>query len=123
MFHVGLIYFREISVNAVQDLKITGCGEHILKRDLLLAMETARSRLAIAIAEESKYTPWNQRQYYLDTADRMRRNIARLRTEKSSEGFQLQEWILALEALREIPLNDRAQAICERLCRILAMLG
>jgi|GEM_PF-1750388 len=123
MFHVGLIYFREISVNAVQDLKITGCGGHILKRELLLAMETARSRLAIAIAEESKYTPWNQRQYFLDTADRMRRNIARLRTEKSSEGFQLQEWILALEALREIPLNDRAQAICERLRRIITMLG
>ena len=123
MFHVGLIYFREISVNAVQDPELSGCDGHILKRDLLLAMETARSRLAIAIAEESKYTPWNQRQYYLDTADRMRRNITRLRTEESNEGFQLQEWILALEALREIPLNDRARTICERLRRIMAILG
>jgi hypothetical protein len=122
MFHVGLIYFREISVNAVHDPELTGCDGHILKRDLLLAMETARSRLAIAIAEESKYTSWNQRQYYLDTAECMRRNITRLRTGKSTEGFQLQEWILALEALREIPLNDRAQAICKRLRRIITML-
>jgi hypothetical protein len=123
MFHVGLIYFREISVNAVQDSELTGCEGHILKRNLLLAMETARSRLAIAIAEESKYTSWNQRQYYLDTAERMRRNIARLRTGKSTEGLQLREWILALEALREIPFNDRAQAMCERLRRIITMLG
>ncbi|MEJ2247623.1 MAG: hypothetical protein P8Y80_16340 [Acidobacteriota bacterium] len=122
MFHVGLIYFREISVNAVQNPELTGCDEHILKRDLLLAMETARSRLAIAIAEESKYTSWDQRKYYLDTADRMRRNIARLRTEESAERFQLPGWILALEALREIPLNNRAQAICERLRRIIAIL-
>ena len=110
-------------MNAVQNPELTGCDGHILKRNLLLAMETARSRLAIAIAEESKYTSWNQRQYYLDTAERMRRNIARLRTGKSTEGLQLREWILALEALREIPFNDRAQAMCERLRRIITMLG
>ena len=110
-------------MNAVQDPELTGCGGHILKRNLLLAMETARSRLAIAIAEESKYTSWNQRQYYLDTAERTRRNIARLRAGEGTEGFQSQDWILALEALRQIPLNDRAQDICERLRRIIAMLG
>ena len=74
-------------MDAVQDSKSTGYDADLLKKELLHALETARSRLAIAIAEESKSTPWDLRRHYLDTADYMRRFALSLRNGEKREGF------------------------------------
>ena len=106
-----------------QDSKSTLCDVNILKEELLFALETARGRLAIAIAEESRSTPWDLRRHYLDTADNMRRFIARLRNGGYKiERISVHKWMSALEALRKISLEDGAQGLCGRLRGIVTAL-
>ncbi|MBN2321486.1 MAG: hypothetical protein JXR49_20580 [Acidobacteria bacterium] len=105
-----------------QDSRSTGYDVIVLRKELLGALETARSRLAIAIAEESKSTPWDLRRHYLETTDHMRRFIERLRKGENHEEFRMQDWMSALEALREISLKDSARPLCSRLRRIVAAL-
>jgi hypothetical protein len=122
MFHVGPIYLREISVNTGRDSDQTVHNECVLRRDLLFAMETARSRLAVAIAEESKSTPVDRRRHYMDTADRIQLHIRKLRDERDGdETLCPQDWIPALEELRKISLKDGAQNLCECICRIMTV--
>jgi hypothetical protein len=109
-------------VGAVQDSKSTDYDVSLLRKELLLALETARSRLAIAIAEESKSTPWHLRRQYLDTADHTRRFVVRLRNRENHDGFCMKNWISALEALREIPVKDGARPLCSRLRSIVSAL-
>jgi hypothetical protein len=122
MFRVGLLYFRGISLNTIGDPESAGYDGNALKQELVIALENWRGRLAIAIAEEAKSTSWDRRRYYLDTADQMRRLILRLRNGGSDEGFELQECISALEALRKIPLKSGAQPLCKRLLGIAAVI-
>jgi hypothetical protein len=112
----------KLAVDAVRDSELIGYEANLLRKELLHALETARSRLAIAIAEESKSTPWNLRRHYLDTADHMRRFVLRLRNGESREGFCTQNWRSALEALREIPSRYSARPLCRRLRSIIAAL-
>ena len=112
----------KLSVSSVKDLKSTGYDVNVLKKELLRALETARSHLAIAIAEESKSTPWDLRKHYLETTDRTRQFIAKLRNGKNGEGFRMQDWMSALEALREISLKDGARPLCRHLRNIVAAL-
>jgi hypothetical protein len=84
-------------------------------RELLLAFESARSRLAIAIAAETKSTPLDQWQYYLETADRMCRFARKLRNGDLNVPPGHKEWAHALETLKLLPIQDTAL----RLCRIL----
>lgn len=109
-------------MNTVQDPNPTGYDFNVLRKELLRALETARSRLAIAIAEESRSTPWDLRRHYLETADRMRRFVAKISDGQTHEGFLMQDWISALEALRRIPLKDRARPLCRRLHSIVTAL-
>lgn len=115
MFRVRLMYFRETSVDAVRDLKHAELEMHVLEKELVCALEQARNRLVVAIAGESKSTPKDRRQYYLETADSMRRLIIRLRKGGSSRGFHLQDWVSALQALDTLPLKEKAQPLCNRL--------
>ena len=93
-----------------------------MHRELLFALESARTRLAIAIAAETKSTPRDQRQYYLETAERMRRFIRKMR--KSGFGFppRQNDWIRGLNALRQIPPYDEAQRLCQVLSHIVTEL-
>ena len=109
-------------MNSAQDPNPTGYDVNVLRKELLRALETARSRLAIAIAEESKSTPWDLRRHYLETADRMRRFIAKINDGQTHEGLSMQDWISALDALRGIPLRDRARPLCRRLRSIVTAL-
>jgi hypothetical protein len=111
-----------LTVDAVEDSKSSDYDVNLLRKELLRALETARSRFAIAIAEESKSTPWDLRRQYLDTADHMRRFVTRLRNRENREGFCMKNWISALEALREIPVKDSACLLCRRLRSIVAAL-
>ena len=122
MFRGGPSHFRKISVNTASDAKSAGCHGNGLKKDLLNALETARCRLAIAIAEESRSTLWNRRKYYLDTADLLRRLIGKLDNGEEDAGDQPERWISALETLRRIPAKDGAQPLCKYINDIVASL-
>jgi len=80
-------------------------------RELVLALERARTRLAVAIASETKSTPPDRWRYYLDTSDRMRRFIKRLRA-GSGELQEHPDWERALEALRRLPPQGKASQLC-----------
>jgi hypothetical protein len=91
-------------------------------RELLLALESARTRLAVAIAAETKSTPLDQWRYYLDTADRIRRFARKLRRRGFDVPQEFQDWIRALEALKRLPMQDKALRLCQILIDIVAEL-
>jgi len=82
-------------------------------RELLLALESARTRLAVAMAAETKSTPLDRRQYYLDTADRTRRFMKKLRKANADKATEPQDLIRALETLKQLPIHDKAQRLCQ----------
>jgi hypothetical protein len=90
--------------------------------NLVFALESARMRLSVAIAMEAKSTPRDRWAYYLETTDRMRRCIKRLR--KNDIEFQRdpREWGRALDKLRTLPDPGRASRLCEMLRNIVAEL-
>ncbi len=86
-----------------------------IHKELLLALESARTRLAIATAAEAKSTPLDQWRYYLDAADRMRCFIRKLRREDAEAAPKTRDWVHALETLRRLPVHDKAQRLCRTL--------
>jgi hypothetical protein len=93
-----------------------------IHRELLFALESARTRLAIAIATETKSTPVDQWHYYLDAANRICRLTKRLRAAGHDEVPRLNDWSRALNALRQIPIHDKARPLCRVLEDIVAAL-
>jgi hypothetical protein len=91
-------------------------------RDLLFALESARMRFAIAVAAETKSTPVEQWQSYLDTANRMCRLTKRLRKAGNDRPSRLNDWIRALNVLRQISVYDKARPLCQVLEDIVAEL-
>ncbi len=80
-----------------------------------MALESARTRLAIAIAAETKSTPLERWQYYLDTCYEMCRFIRELRRLETAASQKPQAWLRALEVLKKLPVQCEAM----RFCRIL----
>ena len=93
-----------------------------LHRELLIALESARTRLAVAIASETKSTPPDQLQYYFDTADQARRFNKKLRRQSIDRAQEQQAWSHALENLRRIPAQGNASGLCQMLRDIVARL-
>jgi hypothetical protein len=93
-----------------------------IHRELLQALESARTRLAIAIAVETKSTPADQWNYYLDTANRICRLTKKLRTAEDGGACRLNDWVRALDALRQIPAHDKARPLCQVIEGIVAEL-
>lgn len=93
-----------------------------VQRELLFALESARTRLAIAIAAETKSTPLRQWHYYLETADRMSRLTRKLRKAGYDWPSGHSGWIRALNSLKQLPVQDKAQRLCEILGDIVAEL-
>ncbi len=102
---------------------------HTIYQELLKALEGARTRLAVAIAAETKATPAAQWKYYLDTADRMRRCLKQLR---SVSRFSTQDedcWTQALDRLNQIAERSDARVrggeahqLCQHLRAVLVLL-
>jgi hypothetical protein len=90
--------------------------------ELLLALESVRTRLAVAIAAETKSTSVEQWQYYLDTANRICRLTKELRSVKYDGLSRLNVWIGALNSLRRISIHDKALPLCRVLESIVAEL-
>jgi hypothetical protein len=98
------------------------CGSAKANRELLFALERARTRLAVAIATESKSTTLDRWQYYLDTADRMGRFVKRLRKTDLDIGSELKDCTRALQALKQLSVQDTALQLCRILGDIVAGL-
>jgi hypothetical protein len=99
-----------------------------LHRELLHAMESARSRLAVAIAAENKTTTRERWRYYLATADRMRKCVSEIRRLHGPGTARHSVWHHALDLLKQ-PLPSRedersgeAQYICKRLHDVLELV-
>jgi hypothetical protein len=89
-------------------------GSTKIHKELLLALESARTRLAVAIAAETKSTPLDRWQYYLDTADRMRRCIRKLRrSDFDASPPAPQDLTGVIDALRRLPVQGKAQRLCK----------
>ena len=113
LFRVRALYFRKTAVDPIQNSASAEKSGNAVQKELLFALESARTRLAIAIAEQTKSTPRDRWQYYLDTADHVRKFIGRLR---KVDGDALQEcrgWTGALKALKQLPMQVNAVQLCE----------
>jgi hypothetical protein len=93
-----------------------------VQKELVHALESARNQFAVAIAAESKSTPPDQWQCYLDTADRMCRFIKKLRKTGIEGGSMHADWIHALELLHRLPAQDKARQLYRILRDIVAGL-
>jgi|WetSurMetagenome_2_1015567.scaffolds.fasta_scaffold694001_2 hypothetical protein len=89
-----------------------------IRRELLFALESARTRLAIAIAAETKSTLPKQLHQYLETADRMCRLIRSLRKAGYDRTPGQINWLRALNSLKQLPVHDKAQLLCDALGNI-----
>jgi hypothetical protein len=112
LFRAGALHFRKIAVDAMQNTALAQYNGNAVRKELLRALESARTRLAIAIAEETKSTPRSRRQYYLDTADHLRRFIGRLRKVDGYSERDYESWALALQALKQLPAQNNAFQLC-----------
>jgi hypothetical protein len=96
------------------------CGDDVIKKyvsnkirgELLFALESARTRLAIAMTAETKSTPVELWRYYLDMANRLCLLIKKLRAAGQDLDPVLNHWICALSALRQISIHDKARPLC-----------
>jgi hypothetical protein len=102
--------------------------EFRLHRELLCALERARSRMAVAIATENKSTPRKRWRQYLETEDRMRRCASEIRRAAGRNPEKLSDWTRALHLLKQ-PLTSpgqdshgEAQLLCQRLCEVLVLI-
>ncbi len=99
-------------------------------QDLVKALERARTRLAVAIAAETKATPLERWNYYLETADRMRKCLKQLRTLSRTGTRNQAGWIGALNSLRQLPQRPELRArpgeanlLCQHLRAVLDQIG
>jgi acyl-CoA reductase-like NAD-dependent aldehyde dehydrogenase len=83
-----------------------------LHRELALTLERARTRLAVAMASETKSNPPDRWQHCLETADRARRFMKKLRRADSDGLQEEQGWIPALEKLKYLPAHNKTLRHC-----------
>ena len=85
----------------------------IHRKQLVRALESARMRLSVAIASETKSTPRDRWRYYLDTTDQISRSIRKLRHADFESLPDFQEWIRTLDALDCLPISSRTLRLCQ----------
>ena len=94
--------------------------------ELVSALEAARSRLAIAVAADSKMTPPSQRKLYLETDARLRRCLRDLRALRWPCLAGQSHWMECLENLGRLlgegVNRGRSHRMCTRLGEILSRL-
>jgi len=102
--------------------------DYRLYRELLHALERARSRLAVAIAAENKITPRKRWRHYLETEDRMRRCVREIRCHRNPGLEKQGDCLQVLNLLMQpFPAGNRdtegeAQLLCRRMYEVLAMI-
>lgn len=91
--------------------------------ELLNALESARTHLAVAIAAEAKSTPIQRWQYYLDTSYRLCCFVRQLRKSESALCLQYRILIRALDSLRGLPIHGDALQLCKILRGLVEEIG
>ncbi len=91
--------------------------------ELLRAFESARTRLAVAIAAEAKSTPVQQWQYYLDTSYKICRFVRRLRRLNHGESRQHPSLIRMLKSLESLPVQGDPRQLCKILLELVEKVG
>jgi len=83
---------------------------------LLRALEHARSRLAVAVAAEAKWTPLGRWGQYLEIGERLRRCLRELRLDQDSEmRFRnLPAWVL-IERLAPLVKMENGRGDAQRI--------
>ena len=81
--------------------------------DLILALESARTRLSIAIAAESKSIPPALWRHHLDTANRMSQFMRKLRQNGGETAIKIKIGGGILEALGQIAAENDARQLCQ----------
>ncbi len=102
--------------------------DYRLHRELLIAIERARSQLAVAIAAENKSTPRDRWHQYLETEDRMRKCVKAMRHRRQPDPAWQRHGLQALNLLKQsfseadpYP-GSRAGQLCRRLYEVLALI-
>jgi hypothetical protein len=116
LFRCVMSYFRKHDGMNIQNHLSTATS-----RDLLLALESARSRLAVAMAAEYKSTPPDRWRYYLATADhmgRLARQLRRTGIEISREGGDA----TCVDALKKVAVSNNPGHICRVFGEIVSAL-
>jgi hypothetical protein len=117
LFRVEALHFRKNSADAgLWDFMNN--KENIFNKELLFALESARTKLAVAIAEETKSTPPHLWQYYMETSYQMGRCLKRLRNRNS--GMDCRDWRRALEMLKQLPRRGEVSLLCEILREVVS---
>ncbi len=116
MFRLKSLYFRETSARANGGADLPGSNRDAVHQQLLLALESARNKFAIAIAVETKSTPVETWRSYLDTAEQVRCFVRKFRRTNPGTLSEHQEWARALDTLQRMPAE---QGSASHLCRIL----
>jgi hypothetical protein len=119
LFRERALYFRETAVNRNQNSADTENVGKKLQKELLLVLESARTRLAIAIASEKKCTLPSRWQCYLDTADQIGLSIRALRRAEA-DALALKTWTCALEMLKNMPVHEQAYQLCQTLRKVVS---
>jgi tRNA A37 N6-isopentenylltransferase MiaA len=128
MFRVGVLYFTKCG-GAVGHEEKSKRVTHTVYEELLRALEKARTRLAVAIATETKATPLTRWNSYLETADKMHRCLRELRSASRPGTRRQEDWARALDILKQIPrtsdVKSRGEAnlLCQHLHAVLTQLG
>ncbi len=101
----------------------------VLHRRLLLGLERARTRLAVAIACERKATLPESWRVYRETDDRVRRCLKELRLHHDRTVATGEPWFSALAALDRVlgasepyPLSGQAQRLSRHLSEVLELI-
>jgi hypothetical protein len=105
-------------VNSTQTSEESKTAGKTVRKELLIALESARTRFAVAAASEKKFTLPARWQYYLDTADQISLSIRKLR-KMEDRLAPPEQWASSLEKLRRMPLHAQAHQLC-RILRDLA---
>jgi hypothetical protein len=92
------------------------------QKELVLALESARTRLSVAIALETKSTPRDRWRYYLETAERVSLFIKKLRNADLDSMTASQGWTCALDMLNRLPAQSKALRLCEILRAVVMKL-
>jgi hypothetical protein len=119
LFRLKSLYFRETAVSVTGNAGSLNGNADAVHQRLLSALESARTRFAIAIASETKSTPVERWRYYLDTADWISQFIRKFRKANSGAVLENQDWYRAyraLEGLKRMPLQN---GNASHMCRIL----
>ncbi len=102
--------------------------DYRLHRELLIAIERARSQLAVAIAAESKSTPRDRWHHYLETEDRVRKCVKKMRHRRQPDPVWPRHGLQALNLLKQSlsegdpNAGSRAGQLCRRLYEVLALI-